>query len=419
MGPIALFDKSFIQALTVDESVWFDHFFIANVCPIFFVETLADLGKSVREGRTPEQEVRIIASKFPEMHSAPCSHHTSMCIASLMGHQVPMTGQIPVSGGRPAASGSERGVVFKRSPESEAFSRWQHSQFKDLERDMASDWREQLANLDLESIAKNLREIGIDGSTCKDLNDAYQIASTIVRGAEKPFQKMALVFAFFGISDRRMQHEILQRWDLYSRRPLNEFAPYAAYVLTVDLFFHIAIASHQISSERPSNRVDIAYLYYLPFCHVFVSSDRLHRRSVEPFLRDGQVFVWGPDLKQDLANLNQHYSDLPEEVKELGVMRFAGTPPLEGGFLTTEIWNRIHPGWKPRPVEREERVIKDPEREAALVAKLRKLADAPPIAPEEVDFDPSDPESLTIERTIAKKKGRWWQIPKNLKDSDQ
>ena len=27
-GPITLFDKCFIQSLTVDESVWFDQFFI-------------------------------------------------------------------------------------------------------------------------------------------------------------------------------------------------------------------------------------------------------------------------------------------------------------------------------------------------------------------------------------------------------
>lgn len=30
MGPIVLFDKSFLQALSVDEAVWFDHFFLAN-----------------------------------------------------------------------------------------------------------------------------------------------------------------------------------------------------------------------------------------------------------------------------------------------------------------------------------------------------------------------------------------------------
>ena len=43
MGPIILFDKSALQALSVDESVWFDQFFIPVICPIFFVETLADL----------------------------------------------------------------------------------------------------------------------------------------------------------------------------------------------------------------------------------------------------------------------------------------------------------------------------------------------------------------------------------------
>jgi hypothetical protein len=45
MGPITLFDKSFIQSLSLDEAVWFDKFFMPVVCPIFFVETLADLGK--------------------------------------------------------------------------------------------------------------------------------------------------------------------------------------------------------------------------------------------------------------------------------------------------------------------------------------------------------------------------------------
>ncbi len=48
-----------------------DHFFIANVCPLFFVETLADLGKSVQNGSTPEQKDGVIADKFPEMHGTP------------------------------------------------------------------------------------------------------------------------------------------------------------------------------------------------------------------------------------------------------------------------------------------------------------------------------------------------------------
>lgn len=79
MGPTALFDKSFLQSLSVDEAVVFDHFFIAVICPMFYVETLADLEKEVRPGRTPEDEVRIIAQKTPEMHGAPCAHHLDLC----------------------------------------------------------------------------------------------------------------------------------------------------------------------------------------------------------------------------------------------------------------------------------------------------------------------------------------------------
>ncbi len=65
MGPIALFDKSFIQSLSLDESVWFDHFFLTNVCPVFFIETLADLGKRENGDKNPYREVEIIADKFP------------------------------------------------------------------------------------------------------------------------------------------------------------------------------------------------------------------------------------------------------------------------------------------------------------------------------------------------------------------
>ncbi len=50
MGPILLFDKSFLQSLTVDEAVWFDHFFLTNVCPVFYVETLADLKEPAPAG---------------------------------------------------------------------------------------------------------------------------------------------------------------------------------------------------------------------------------------------------------------------------------------------------------------------------------------------------------------------------------
>ncbi len=153
MGPITLFDKSFLQSLSLDESLWFDHFFLTNVAPIFYVETLADLNKPARRGRTSEQEVRIIADKFPDMHGNPCSHHTDLCINNLLGHSVPMTGQIPLGQGYLVKNAGRSGAVFQQSHESEAFSRWQKNEFQEIERLYARSWRSALHNLELTEVA--------------------------------------------------------------------------------------------------------------------------------------------------------------------------------------------------------------------------------------------------------------------------
>jgi hypothetical protein len=98
MGPNILFDKSFLQSLSVDESVFFDHFFFPGVCPLFFVETLADLEKAVREGRTPDQEVGIIATKVPEMSGAQMAHHSRVALQSLLGNSLPTSARNAVLG---------------------------------------------------------------------------------------------------------------------------------------------------------------------------------------------------------------------------------------------------------------------------------------------------------------------------------
>ena len=113
MGPNTLFDKSFLQSLSLNESVWLDHFFLCNVCPIFFVETLSDLEKSVRVGRTPEREVELIADKFPEMAGTPNVYHVDICVGELMRQTVPMNGQIILPGGHPVKSNGRKGVVVE------------------------------------------------------------------------------------------------------------------------------------------------------------------------------------------------------------------------------------------------------------------------------------------------------------------
>ena len=124
-GPTLLFDKSALQALSVDEAVWLDQFFLPVICPIFFVETLADLEKSIRSGRTPEQEVGLIALKTPQMSAYPNVIHTDLCISNMLGNPVVMDGRPIIAGGQPVWNNNRTGLNHDVAPEAEAFLRWQ------------------------------------------------------------------------------------------------------------------------------------------------------------------------------------------------------------------------------------------------------------------------------------------------------
>lgn len=289
MGPITLFDKSFLQSLSLDESVWFDNFFYTNICPLFFVETLADLEKAIRAGRTPEEEVGIIADKTPEMHGGPNAYHIELCIANLLGQSIPMEGSIIVSHGYSVKAHGRAGIIYRESKEVQAFRRWQEGEFLEVERLFARSWRYALSLHNPDAINKIARKMGVN-SKCRSLEEAKLIADEIVESEDTPFERMKLVFLFLNLP-RKIQIQVLKRWISSGSPPLSKYAPYVAYVLTVEIFFLIALGTNLISTGRVSNRVDIAYLFYLPFCIVFVSSDKLHRRCTHLFLRSNQDFV--------------------------------------------------------------------------------------------------------------------------------
>ena len=242
MGPTALFDKSFLQSLSVDEAVWFDHFFFANVCPLFHVETLADLAKPVRSDRAPEDEVRIIASKFPVSNGLPNIFHKTLCEYELLGETVPLTGQVPVAGGRPVKSGTESAVVFDEFPEAITFDRWRRGRFDALERQTALHWRKGLAQLDLSRIAEMFRRLGIDGRSCRTLEDAKSMAQAIVATEEQNSDRVQLALFFLGIN-RRLHYQVLDRWAILGYRLIAKHAPFSSHVLTIELFFQTCLGS--------------------------------------------------------------------------------------------------------------------------------------------------------------------------------
>ncbi len=417
VGPVALFDKSFLQSLTLDECVWFDHFFLPVVCPLFFVETLADLSKRERPGasRSPEETVRVIADKTPVMSGAPCVHHAQLCIANLLGHEAPHLGQVPLAGGRPVRGADGKpGVVFKNPPEAEAFSRWQRGQFDELERDFASSWRAMLADLNLPEVASRMRALGITPRTCKTIGSAYGMAASLVNGRFAPEQQLALLSSFVHIP-QHLLGPIVQRWSDAGFPPIAQHASYAAYVLKVELFFQIALAANLISADRASNRADIAYLFYMPFCHVFVSGDKLHQRCAPAFLSKRQDFVWGPELKADIARINRELSTRSEEERQVGLYKLAPQPPGDPSGLVASLWKKHAPNVE---ISSEPKIPMSAEAERKLVEHLNSFTKAP-TAPDLAGLPLDELQSLTIERLVPAKRGGWWLIPKDVADRER
>lgn len=403
-GPTLIFDKSALESLSVDEAVWLDNFYRTTLTPLFFVETLADLEKEVADGRTPEAVVGNLALKTPVQNSLPNVHHRTLALGELLGHPVEMVHHFPiVPGGRSVRSGEQRGVIFDAMPEYEAFERWQEREFIALERGAARLWRQALSGVDLEVIHQRFRP-GHGQRRLPDLAAAQAAADAIVRRDRFRYALLKVALAALG-TPPDVRAEILRRWKVAGGPPLSRFAPYTAYVLTVDIFFNLAIGSELIGRERTSNKVDIAYLYYLPFCMVFASGDRLHKRVVPCFLGPDQEFLDRDALKADLARLDAHFSALPSEVRARGLSEFATYPP-DGDFVATRLWDRFLPAWRRN---QERRSARSPEGDRRTLAYLRRMEEAEPdLAPQ---ADVEDADFVQFSRRVPMTLGKWQLLP--------
>lgn len=425
-GPILIFDKSTLQSLSVDESAWLDNSYLSNITPLFFIETLADLEKEVKSGRTPEQVVGNLAEKTPDMGASQNVHHATLITTELLGiGKVDITtGRPHLSGGTPLELGGRTGVMFGPSPEEEAFHRWQNGEFLEVERRAAKAWRQALSTIDLEGVYAIFKERLPQWNKPKTLEHVKNEVDTIIANPEQE-NVLRMGFGILGIPDD-IQKRVLERWKSEGRLPIRNFAPYFTYVFSVDLFFYFAIAVDLIGRGRASHKVDIAYLYYLPFCMVFSSNDKLHGSVVPFFLRPNQTFVLGTDLKADLQALDHYYDVLSDEEKDRGIMSFAFYPPDDDAFLLTRLWDKhMNPKWREHKQDHNKTPSPRPDTGA-----IKPLMDAiraaekkgSPMKPFVSMNDTKEPNHIVIKRNARAKKGRWERFPpevRNRRKNDQ
>ena len=405
MGPVLIFDKSFLQSLNPDESAWLDHFFLTNITPIFYVETLADLEKEIRNGRTPEQVVGNLAYKTPDSKSKPNVHHLTLLTAELDGQWIDMRfGRPIIAGAKKVQRKNKTGFIVPPSPEEEALSRWGQEQFIELERSLAANWRAALNAVDNEQLYRNARELVEKKGKPKTLSQAKDFAITLLKEAD---QEALLItgMKIFGISED-IQENALVRWRRSQRSSITEVFPYLGYLLTVEYFFYVAVGCDLISKDRASHKVDLAYLYYLPFCMVFTSNDKLHLQIVPLFLNPQQTCFQGTDLKADLTKLDAYYSTFPPEVKNQGMYKFASQPPLDQDFLISKLWRKY---MNVTGIATLDHDAAPTEEQAEIVSCLNEFQRE--AISSSSDFDADESDVIIIERSVLLQKGKWRRFP--------
>ncbi len=324
-----------------------------------------------------------------------------------------MTGQIMLAGGSVKQDPQGRkSVVFREPAEAETMRRWQARQFEEIERRHARQWRSMLSGIDFDAKVNWVRNLVSPDRKIASLADASAFANAFIGTAGRE----VLTFAgqFLEIPDD-VWPAVERRFAEAGRPPLKEFAPYAAFVLTIDIVFYLGMRIGQISAQRPSNIVDASYLYYLPFCMVFASGDNLHARLAPLFLRPNQRFVRAADLKAGLKQLNEYYTQHVEEIEKVGVMGYAPEPPAEPHTIVTDLWDQCLPGRR-RSKEQPDAPPNAPT-DADLLKRFEQIVAAAEHTPE-ADWD-GEADSVVLRHEVPLRRGRWRLVPEGVENRSQ
>lgn len=351
MGPILICDKSTLQGLGRVELNLLRKYYFLNVPPVLLAEILGDLKKHANPNLS-RNEVRDLANKLVPACCSVNVGFRDLISGELAGHPITMDGR-PVKGGgkRVMSNDGKMGVVFEHTPESEALLRWQSGKFLEAEALLADVWRLSTQFLDLESMQRQLRPAYSGQVNLRTLTQTCEFVDGLIVSAP-PDLLLSWLLRDAGLSPMLGQ-DFVQRIRGLGNGSLKLHAPYTAHCLRVSLTFHFALAFGLIGT-RPTNRIDMEYLYYTPFCQAFSSGDAFHRKTAPLFMHtDDQMFVLREELKADLRRLAEWWAGMGEPERERE--RDRQGPPENAESVTHRLWSRaMKPGYRDqRPLSSE------------------------------------------------------------------
>jgi hypothetical protein len=390
-GPHIIYDKSLLEALNPQEAAILDIFYTTNVTPILLLEIRADLSKNPRDNRTPKDLVRNLAYKLPNLHPYFNAYHIGICWAELLGNPIRME-YMPLIDVRPQTRGLQSDF-YPIAEEANMIERWRNENFSDDEIIAAGRYRDMLAGALRETTHFEAKFDTAPNFKQRDWENIKKYAEEVVQDKSQPYSKLKWLFEHLCVPED-YQERIIKRWKDLGGPSLLEYAPYTAYVVTLDLFTHTALATQNVSNQRHSDKIDMAYLYYLPFTEIFVSDDKLHKKIVPHFLTGKQIFISKDEFKADLQKLDKLYASHPD-IKTLGLMGVAKQPPTEGDFAVTKHYDIFRAGWRHSKIEL------PPEVESKIIEML-ELGEGI-----SVPSSCNDSKNTVVERKVPKNWGKY------------
>jgi hypothetical protein len=297
------------------------------------MEILGDLKKETEEGKSPSSErVKDFANKLFPLETVVSLHYKVLVKGDLLGKSVTMDGRPNVGIGKAVSSSSgQKGYIVQETEEEKSIYKWKEGNFSEADHELSKLWRVSTTEKD---ILTRLRD-SLKASSKIQFANFEELDNFVDKILNQPVSQQSLLMALLQNYevDAYSGTEIFGRWFKEGKPAIKVFSPYAFHCLKVDTLFVFGLASGIIGT-RPTNRVDLEYLYYLPFGNVFTSNDKFHKNLVPLLLMPYQKFIVGTDLKNDLKNIVAYIDTLEVEEKK----KYKNKPPVIENSITFELW---------------------------------------------------------------------------------
>ncbi|MBU0596377.1 SEC-C domain-containing protein [Candidatus Bipolaricaulota bacterium] len=371
MGPTILLDKSALQSLSRREIIALSRLFTVNIAPVLGMEILADLKKGDDPEAAREQTV-ILANKLLQIDSAVNIQHGVLLLNDLLGTPVSMIKKpVVLAGDETRHDDGRTGMYYEETDFDRAILRWQTGDFDAADSILASQWRRSSEELDLEAYRTRNAKSRLPDPGPSSLGELTEMLDAYVEATPARTDVLTHLIREFGFSQEHAQR-ICYRAECMGPGPLSQMSAYGALCAKTGLIFYYGLV-HGFIGTRATNRIDLDYLYYLPFTHVFVSGDKFHVAMAPCLVRDSQMFVDAAVLKAELKAIADVWG-LPYSEGDKGASQYVPEPLDDPDSLLYKIWKMAFPQW--RPGERDLAPTLTEEQKRQIVEQVNKMARA-------------------------------------------